>query len=358
MNACPNCFVSEYLRSIIKRSKKIGDCDFCPKTDVPLYNTSELIKFFRGILELYKPYNEKKHISIEKPQPLEKQITIDFPNKIFNLINDDSIKALIQAIIEPESELFEDIMNGPVVLDARYSETAKQKAENLQLIWEKFSREIITQNRFHIQNAIDLESLSNLLGRHVKGYSKGKYFYRARLSDKTGYTPEKMGNPSPHKARAGRANPQGISYLYLSNNEITTIYELRAILYDFITVGKFELVNDISIINLRETEIFDPIELSEKEDIEDFLVHLPFISELEDELSRPIRRFDNDLYYLPTQYLSEFIKSLGYDGIEFKSSQNPKGYNLAIFNPSKLKCIETKVYEIEDINFEYQIIRS
>ncbi|WP_421778123.1 RES family NAD+ phosphorylase [Gardnerella sp. KA00747] len=41
--------------------------------------------------------------------------------------------------------------------------------------------------------------------------------------------------------------------------------------------------------------------------------------------------------YIPTQYISDYIKSKGYDGIEYVSVMSDAGKNLAIFNPEILK---------------------
>ncbi|WP_350293202.1 sce7726 family protein [uncultured Croceitalea sp.] len=63
------------------------------------------------------------------------------------------------------------------------------------------------------------------------------------------------------------------------------------------------------------------------------------------------------LDYIPTQYISEFIKSLGFDGVEYQSSLNSEGYNIAIFNPEKLECFKTNVYEIKDIKLTHGLIK-
>jgi len=49
------------------------------------------------------------------------------------------------------------------------------------------------------------------------------------------------------------------------------------------------------------------------------------------ELSAPYNKHENLIDYAPTQVLSEFIRSQGYDGIKFNSSQNPGGYNYTLF---------------------------
>lgn len=47
---------------------------------------------------------------------------------------------------------------------------------------------------------------------------------------------------------------------------------------------------------------------------------------------------------------------MGYDGIEFRSSLNPEGYNLAIFNPNKFVCTNVEVYDIKKIELDFKAI--
>jgi len=99
---------------------------------------------------------------------------------------------------------------------------------------------------------------------------------------------------------------------------------------------------------------YSPMLYAENEVLEEFMTYLPFIINLENELSKPLRRDDNELDYLPTQYIAEFIKSLGFDGLRYKSSLSSTGHNLAIFNPNKLRCIEVVVLEVEEIKFKHK----
>jgi hypothetical protein len=88
------------------------------------------------------------------------------------------------------------------------------------------------------------------------------------------------------------------------------------------------------------------------------LKHKKYLSKLEKELSKPIRRQDSELDYLPTQYLCEFIKSIGFDGVEFRSSLNPNGYNLAIFNDDNFECVKSTLHEIKSVKFTSEKIQS
>ncbi len=58
--------------------------------------------------------------------------------------------------------------------------------------------------------------------------------------------------------------------------------------------------------------------------------------------------------YLPTQFLCEFIKSLGFDAVEYKSAMNPDGCNLAVFNDEKLVCEASKYYSVNRLEYEWK----
>ncbi|MBP0723929.1 RES family NAD+ phosphorylase [Bacillus sp. RG28] len=56
--------------------------------------------------------------------------------------------------------------------------------------------------------------------------------------------------------------------------------------------------------------------------------------------------------YLPTQYIAEYIKLLGFEGIRFNSSLYNIGNNLTIFNYQSCEPISSKIYEVGDICFD------
>ncbi len=344
MYCCTECFSSNYLKDIINRNNIKGDCGFCNSKNVAIYNPEELSYIFQNILDLFSNHEDAK-------DTLEVQLVVIFQNKIFSEIIGGNVIPILREILKDVYDTYQSLFDKNVILNFSQHAGVHEIIKPLQLSWEKFANEIKTTNRFHIQNTLNLEKLKELLIRYKKPINKGKKFYRARISNKEGFSKLEMLNPPAGNAKAGRANPIGISYLYLADQIKTTLYEVRASLFDYVTVGEFIAKEDIDVINLRG-DTYDPILLAEQEELEDFLIHLPFISTLENNLSKPKRRSDNELDYLPTQYLSEFIKSIGFDGVEFQSSLFPDGYNLAIFTPEKFECINVEVFEIENIYLE------
>ncbi len=345
MNCCVNCFNSEYLISIINADDRNGNCDFCNSINVSIYSARELAPFFRNIISLYE-------VNADSVFDIAQSIKKDF-NLTTNLV--DNNKLLFEAIFVDEEEILTELFNSNVSSEIKIELISE--TNQIHSIWKEFKEEIKSVNRYHINNTIDLKKLANFFNHEsfYKTIKKGRIFYRCRVSDKIGFTINQMGNPPNELASGGRANPKGISYLYIADKLETSLYETRASLFDYVTVGEFRLNEDLKILNLRNPKD-DPIPWSENEAIEDFLTYVPFIQTLQKEISLPIRKRDKQLDYIPTQYISEFIKSLGFDGVEYQSSLFAEGYNLAIFNPDKLECINTKVYEIEYIKLHHKLL--
>jgi len=231
MNCCSECFSSSYLKDIINRNKRIGNCDFCNSIEVSIYSIDEKLKLiFQNILDLYS-------INAESENSIETQIEIDFKDKIFSNKPTDT-KILLKEIVKDDYDSYRTLFENNVVLNFTKAPEKFEAIKPLQISWEKFANEIKTTNRFHIQNTLDLDKLQELLNRYKKPINKGRKFYRARISNQEGFEKSDMFNPPVDKAKAGRANPTGISYLYLADHIKTTLYEARASLFDYVSANK------------------------------------------------------------------------------------------------------------------------
>ncbi|QHN65000.1 RES domain-containing protein [Bergeyella cardium] len=355
MNCCINCFENQYIKTIIRGKNNIGNCDFCGAQNINIYKASKLDFYFTDILDLFVT-DENGDRSIGK------QITSDyFDHKIFaqELIAKNKVELLISEIIKYYTCDYQHLLDNPVKLKFQDEEEEKQ---SLTLSWDKFSEEIKSKNRFHLENELDLDRLRELFQFFQKKIDKKEIYYRARISDKKGYDKKEMWNPPNELAKSGRANPNGISYLYLAKDLETTLYEVRASLFDYVSVSKFELKQDIKVINLSHStyDIFELIGAEKIQALEDVIKYDTFINKLEQELSKPRRRSDSELDYLPTQYLSELIKSMGFDGIEFKSSLHQNGVNLVIFDKpkNKFEILDVSVYDITEIMLDCERIEN
>jgi len=153
-----------------------------------------------------------------------------------------------------------------------------------------------------------------------------------------------MGMPPPHLATPGRANPRGIPYLYVATDIHTAILEIRPSTNEFVTIGKFKSIHNLSILDLSNQKAFDPYSCGNE--LGSILQITPFLYMLGKELSKPVDPKQKDLHYIPTQYLCEYIKHSGYDGVAYKSNVGT-GINIAIFDSKKVKCTRTTLYALE-----------
>jgi hypothetical protein len=349
MFCCARCFNDSYLIGMLPyHHSGEGKCNFCGADHAALTDASSLIEYFAPILQLYRVQSRDIGVHPDNVLPLEVIVRRDFPN-IFQTQEPSVILTYLKEIIAGDPDSFLPLLSDKVCNEYLDGVESDLRDAQLQSEWEAFVREIRFINRFHLTKSINLELLGNLLKRLTKRYTAGQEFYRARISSKDSFSVTQLGKPPCDKALPGRANPEGIPYLYLSNDPKTCIYEVRPSVLDYITVGKFKLKQGIEIISLKDINEVSPFLL--EDGIEDFMIHKKYLQKLEFELSKPLRRNDSHLEYLPTQYLSEYIKSLGVVGFEFRSSINKGGFNLVIFADDLFDVDEIIVYEAENIGF-------
>lgn len=365
MYCCTNCFIDAEIKAIIENSenKVIGNCSFCGKKNVLVYdieNDSTLADLFEGLLEVYTPTkNLSSFYPREKVDLLKNLLYSQW--HIFN-IQPESIYSLITHICREKYEEMPELFDAPVGIWQNYDrDFLVENAILTNYTWTEFVEAIKWKNRFHI-HYINEDILKLFIRCVCKTYRAGSIFYRARISyDAGGYSVDDMYAPPRGKATAGRANPDGISMLYLADQVKTTLYEIRAGVYDYVTIGTFELLEDIEVINLADIDKISPFFAANAYGI-DFLrqaVNADNLKVISNEIAKPLRRHDSSLDYLPTQYISDFIKSKTYAGIEYASTMCPGGINTAIFDekPSFIKCVKTEVYDIKSLEYGYKPLK-
>lgn len=143
--------------------------------------------------------------------------------------------------------------------------------------------------------------------------------------------------PDENKIQAGRANPKFIRYLYVAEEPITALKEVRPLIFNNINLAEIQVKESLKIANLSVNIDTDSIE-------QNFDKYL--LSYIQGAFSIPTNKTDD---YLPTQIISEYIKNIGYDGVRFNSSLHRLGVNLTIYNCEKCEAISSREFVIEDI---------
>ena len=183
------------------------------------------------------------------------------------------------------------------------------------------------------------------------GLKRGDKLFRARIlpNNMAKYAKREMGCPPPELSMAGRANPAGIPYLYLCADENTTYYEVRATYLDRLCIGTFKIERDLKIVDFN-TKVSLYLAYSDGVGVAGAIVGKLIMDEISRDMSRPMRRYDSEQEYIPTQMICEFCKLVvGADGVTFKSSVYGPGRNYVLFKKDDAKCTKVITREINSV---------
>lgn len=343
MKCCEKCFKDIELVAIIKGKQNKGDCDICFSRNVYVYdmdNDEGLDILFDDFLSIYKP-------KVMLPEGFPSSMLCFLKDELvhnWNMFNLDSTQVyrLLSALLEKQFPTKVKLLDEPVGIPQLADINFITKNSILRgYRWEDFVEYLKHENRFHSTH-INYDVLDEFLKGLIVTIPKGTKLFRARISNEFELSIEDMGAPPKEKATAGRANSEGISHLYLATHNDTAIREIRPGEQDRIFLGEFIVEEDLMVVDLRSLE---SISVFQGFDKLRYALNLLNIKKISNEISKPVRRNDSKLDYLPTQYIVDYIKSKCSEkefencvGIGFKSTLCHRGHNIMIFNPRILKC--------------------
>ncbi len=362
MNCCKNCFQDSDVKKYILKNGKIKDCDFCGSKSVPCVEPHDLRQMLNPIISLY--ISVENFMSTDELKEFEGDMLWEILNRdwyLFNIFDNTMIESLTAQIVNTKSykEDYPLILTSYVVKKEDYYNDENHPSEIMENKWEIFTDSIKTINRFFLQKEFNHSLLRRMIGICKKTIHKDTVLYRCRISpNKETFSSSEMGRPPCEKATPGRANPRGISYLYLALEEETAISEVRPYIGDLISVATFRLTKDLKIIDLENIVIKRPVKYGHN--LSEVIKYLDFLRKLGEFLEKPINPLRTEIDYLPTQYLCEYIKHLGYDGVRYRSSLN-KGSNFVFFFDEAFE-VSTIVsnYTIKEMtfpNYEYEHLK-
>lgn len=208
----------------------------------------------------------------------------------------------------------------------------------LRLTFEK-STKIYASEDQNLKKASGAETISFYRARN---YTNEEINQQKLTSDFQGYDKEgSFVNLKSRWASSGRMNPQGITVLYVASDERTAITELHPHLDE---------VYSVATIKIKKGETLKIADLSQK------LVD----DEFTEELTEAISMGNSEEDYVFPQYVASFCKSLGYDGIGYRSKyslrddvKHNRGINYTIFNYEKCEVLSSKLFRIGQVSVHY-----
>ena len=286
------------------------------------------------------------------------------------------------------------VIEGAIVLnEGQQSKNEMQLTEiaiknaNFHFRWDTFCYNLIHEARF-IPNKQDEEFINEITDLLTKYFTVelpiGSAFYRARIisghelsvqkhfEDRktahgkiTVWVPSKspirgysalsdVGIPPLEKASSNRASPKGIRYLYLADNVYTAVSEVRPSILEVVNVVEFTNKLPLKILKFPRTGQELKSMLQDDEEIYFYLYTIA--KKMSFVFSRPIRRCDTDLEYLPTQYLVNAIKAKdsSIQGIAYPSFQSHIGMNFVTFSQDNLTLLDRpeRIIRVQNVTYD------
>ena len=361
MKICKDCFADEILKDEVNRAERQDNCDICGNQNIFVYDTQHddyLIPYVSSLISIFSPIGK-----IENFQPGQETLLKTEVATNWNIFTTNDEYKVYQMLSEICKELFEEIpnlLNSPVGVDKMYDPIYLQEHSLFSKGWECFVEDIKYNNRFH-SNQINKGILAKYCEAIQKTYSGGEQFFRCRIAkDGKQFEPKEIGAPPKGKSADGRANARGIVTLYLGDTEKTALHETRTGLYDHVCIGTFELKSPITVIDFKKINEISPFQDGIIDDIAELAINKKHLKQIDYEMGRVMRKSDDVLDYLPTQYIADFVRSIvseeypeqyAFQGIEFRSVMNLEGFNLAIFTPECFDVIDIKMKRINQISY-------
>lgn len=227
----------------------------------------------------------------------------------------------------------------------------------------KYLKEFVEEIQYKNRNPRDfkvLEMLDDISTNPERTLSEKTLLFRSRIiSDESkinkqpnffGFDKQGSFIPPVNATRDMRANYRYIPYLYCANHPYTALVEVRPRIGALVSVATIEVISPIRLLDFTRQNISKRMSPAK----------INFFADLSALYSKPIANDDDVLDYIPTQFIAEYVKNLGYDGIAFRSSLTPEltdqdawdypddldRYNAVIFNYDKCAPIKSNVVEI------------
>lgn len=331
MNICKECFLDEELRSEINANAVIdGVCEVCGK-DGKIMDFSEFHSFFTALLSLFSPTASS-----------DKTI-VDVIQDEWHLFKDKDVAKVLLADVISTNDFGYSLDCYVDYTDEICSRVA---------VWDRLKTSVKENSRFftNMDEFAQYDYLTAGKSLHV-----GQKLYRSRITPvgQKKIKCDKMGCPPKELATAGRANPIGIPYLYLSDSAKTTYFEVRAVYLDQLSVGTFRIERELELVDfIYDVNLFLAYN-DGSAPLKEIVIKKKIIDAISEDLSKPLRRYDSELEYVPTQLICEYCKRVvGADGISFESSLHKGGRNYVLFDDSSAKCIRVDSHEITRIDID------
>jgi hypothetical protein len=361
---CENCIDEAFLKEEVSRLGKRRKCSYCHLV-ARTYSIEKMAERVETALEQFYARTQDEPDEWGYLRQREFGDTwIRDGEEIINVIEEAAIipRDAAEDIQEILDEKYSDVGSDQLAIETEYSSESCYDLKDhddkfWKGQWDLFAQSVKHHGRMFNDTAKKvLESIFDGFGqlRTYRGQpviidtgpSKSiALLYRARvfvsdsiLKEALANPDRQLGPPPPKLATAGRMNSRGISVFYGASSPEVAISEVRPPVGSKVAVASFQIIRPLKILDLGALtsimatgSIFDPEELARRE-------RLTFLRTLADLITLPIMPGEEELEYIPTQAIADFLAENAspiIDGIQFSSVQSGgKGMNIVLFHRS------------------------
>lgn len=343
MLACAECFVDAAQPSLADFPQSYGSCHLCGELRT-VWATDAWAEVLAPVLEMYAHDPDSN-------RALAGRLTNEWD--IFKDRANSGIPDFVDAVCRA----------GGLLASGSSTVSLRDRDHDAARVWEWFSSSMRSKRRWFFDEGDRLADLVDALegaarGRTTFRMAVGTEAFRARVCEQAGvaYSWTEMGAPPSAIARPGRANTAGIPVLYAASSAEVALYESRPARQSAVAVARLRATRDLALVDLTPGSDVRPNPFGlEPEVLARSLRDAALGAIVSIELARPVRHSDNQLEYIPTQFVAERLAALGYDGIRYQSSFASTGENFVIFDPAAMPVVHRapKLFMVTDVTWEY-----
>ncbi len=344
---CDDCVEDNFLKALIRENACRRECDYCERR-TRSHSAAPVAILMESIASsVFYYYND----------PTDGGMVWDNEVDDWLFESTSTEDVLLSLPLDCNEQLFQHIAEAFVhdewVATAGGIWTGSHPHQEMNSLWDHFVRIVKHEMRYFFDYALpnstdeqyEPATLLPTIGSLVKrlgllgSLPVGTQLFRARKQDqgdKFYLDAEQLEAPPSEIASAGRMNPAGISYLYLTFDQQTALMEIQHGQPFQSAIAQFDVLRDLLILNLTKLpdlpSVFDDNSRAEREE-------LIFLENFIEEITKPVEKDNRQLIdYLPSQVVSEYFALVfnpgngeRLDGILYSSAVNPGGRNLVLF---------------------------
>ncbi len=342
---CADCVEDDFLKDLIRQNASSRQCDYCGRRTRSLSAApvETIMPTVASALNYFYAEPTKAGVPYDGGWVFDPTDTADALTGVPFNVNDDLFKDVVDSF-----------WNTAWVSAAEGHWASSHRNEEWSWAWQAFAEKVKHQSRYFFTSAAgDTEDWYphapfDVLG--LVGEMAGELGLLTTLPEKEALfrvrervggadwplSANQLGAPPNHLASAGRMNPAGISYLYLSKTgkgalaEVLRGHPCRA------GLARFETVRRLAVLDLARLppmpSVFDDSQRRAREAI-------LFLNDFVTDICQPVQKDGREhISYVPSQVVSEYFAQLfkmpdggKLDGIVYPSAISPGSVNLALF---------------------------